>query len=309
MYHELGKSAEEFEAVTDEEVEHFKKSGAIAAKILNFGKDLIKKGAKPLDILDRVEEKIKQMNALPAFPPQISLNDTAAHNCPDDGDGTVLDDDVVKIDVGVHLDGYVSDNALTVDLSGKYSELLKANKEALDAALKLAVPGTQIGVIGKTVQEILQSYGYSPVKNLSGHGIGQYKIHTRPSIPNIDTGDKTELEVGMALAIEPFASTGSGVVYESGDATVFMMENRKPVRDMITRKVLKQIDGYEDLPFAKKWLTRTFGAGKTNFALRQLLQHEIIHGYPPLVDQQHGIVSQMEKSVIVAEKPIVLTPW
>ncbi len=306
MYHELGKSTKESESVSDKEIELFKKSGKISAEVLEFGKKLIKKGAKPLDILDAVEEKITTMDASCAFPPQMSLNDAAAHSCPDDGDTIVLDDDVVKLDVGVHVDGYVTDNAVTVDLSGKWSELLKANKEALDAALKLMVPGTKIGVIGKTVQEILQSYGYSPVKNLSGHGIGRWEIHTQPSIPNFSTGDTAELTLGMALAVEPFASTGAGIVYESGEAGVFMLERKKPVRDTITRSVLKHIESYNGLPFAKKWLTRAFGA-KSNFALRQLLQHEILHAYPPLVDQQHGVVSQMEKSVIVAEKPVILT--
>jgi len=307
MYHELGKSAKESEHFSEAEIELFKKSGRISAEVLEFGRKLIKKGAKPLDILDAVEQKIKEMDATCAFPPQMSLNDAAAHSCPDDGDKTVLGDDVVKLDLGVHVGGYVTDNAVTVDLSGKWSQLLKANKEALDAALKLAVPGTRVSEIGKTVHDILQSYGYNPVRNLSGHGIGQFQVHTQPSIPNFNTADTAELAAGMALAIEPFASTGSGVVYESGEAGVFALQQKKPIRDMISRNVLKHIEIYNGLPFAKKWLTRAFGSGKTNFALRQLIQHEILHEYLPLVDQQHGIVSQMEKSVVVAEKPIVLT--
>ena len=306
MYHD-SKSDEAAEKFDEQAIALFRKSGKIAAEMLDFGKTFIKKGARPLDVLDKIEDKIKKAGAQCAFPPQISLNDTAAHNCPDVGDTTVFDDDVVKLDVGVHVDGYVSDNAVTIDLSGKYSTLLKANKEALDAALKLAVPGTSIGNIGKTVQEIIQSYGFSPVKNLSGHGIGRYKIHTLPSIPNIATDDKAVLKAGMALAIEPFASTGSGVVYESGEAGVFMLEHRKPVRDLITRHVLKHIEQYKGLPFARKWLTQEFGAGKTNFALRQLIQIGSIHTFPPLVDSKHGIISQMEKSVIVAEKPIIIT--
>ncbi|MBI4153053.1 type II methionyl aminopeptidase [Candidatus Woesearchaeota archaeon] len=307
MYHELGKSTNAAEYFDEEKIKLFQQSGRISAEVLEFGRKLIKKGAKPLDILDAVEQKTKEMDAACAFPPQISLNDAAAHSCPDDGDETVLGDDVVKLDVGVHVNGYVTDNAVTVDLSGKWSQLLKANKEALEAALKLAVPGTRVSDIGKTVQDILQSYGYSPVRNLSGHGIGKFQVHTQPSIPNFNTGDSAELAAGMALAIEPFASTGAGIVYESGEAGVFALEQRKPIRDLISRNVLKHIGSYNGLPFAKKWLTRTFGSGKTNFALRQLIQHEILHEYPPLLDQQHGIVSQMEKSVIVAEKPIILT--
>ncbi|HLC75359.1 MAG TPA: type II methionyl aminopeptidase [Candidatus Nanoarchaeia archaeon] len=307
MYHELGKSEEDSEIADDDMIQKLKKSGNIAAEALDFGKNIIKKGAKPLDILDAVEEFILKNGAHCAFPPQLSVNDTAAHSCPDVGDASVLGDDVVKLDVGVHIDGYLSDNAITVDLSGKWKELLKANSEALQAALKMAVPGTQTGAIGKTIQEIISSYGYSPVRNLSGHGLGRYKVHTRPSIPNVDTGSATLLRAGMVIAIEPFATNGAGVIYESGEAGVFMLAKKKPIRDPISRSVLQFIETYNGLPFARKWLTRQFGVGKTNFALRNLAQQDILRAYPPLVDEQHGVVSQMEKTVLVAEKPVILT--
>ena len=102
----------------------------------------------------------------------------------------------------------------------------------------------------------------------------------------------------MTFAVEPFATTGSGVVGEKGLPTVFMMKNRKPVRSPITREILKQIDTYENLPFAKRWLTQRFGA-KTNFAIKELTQLEIIHNYPPLVEVNNGIVSQAEHSVLI----------
>ena len=242
-----------------------------------------------------------------AFPPQISLNEVAAHNCPDAGDAAILQDQVIKLDVGVAIGGYVTDNALTIDLGGKYTDLVKASREALDAALKLIVPGTPIGQIGKAIQEVIQSYGYSPVRNLSGHGIGQFKVHMSPGIPNFDTGEKNTLKDGMTIAIEPFASTGAGMVYEGGETGVFMFIQKKPVRDLISRSILNDIDQYKGLPFAKKWLTRKHGLGKTNFALKQLTQLNIIRAYPPLIDQKKGIVSQAEESVLVAEKPIFLT--
>ena len=187
--------------------------------------------------------------------------------------------------------------------------MLKADTEALNAALTMATPGTSTGAIGKTVQEILASYGYSAVRNLSGHGLGRYKIHTLPSIPNVDTGAPMKLRKGMVIAIEPFATSGAGVVYESGEAGVYMVETKKSIRDPISRSALSFIEQYKGLPFARKWLTRSLGKGKTNFALRNLEQQDILRGYPPLADEKHGIVSQMEKTVLVAEKPVVLTKW
>jgi methionyl aminopeptidase len=297
----------EMESLSEEALESFKQAGKISAEALQFGKSLIKPGVKVIDVLDKIEEKILSSGAVCAFPAQISFDSVAAHNCPDDGDEAVFEDQLLKLDVGAAINGYVTDNAMTIDLSGKWTDLVKASREALDAVLKIVAPGAAIGEIGRTIQEVIQSYGFSPVRNLSGHGIGRFTVHTSPGIPNINTGDTKVLEEGMTIAIEPFASTGAGAVYESGNAGVFMVKQKKPVRDLMSRNVLKQITSYQGLPFAKKWLTRQFGSGKTNFALRQLLQLDIVREYPPLVDQQKGMVSQAEESVYIAEKPVYLT--
>jgi methionyl aminopeptidase len=184
-----------------EVVKKHQEAGKIAQTCLQYGKSLIVPGASVKEILEKVEQKIHEMGGEPAFPAQISLNATAAHACADFQDETVLSDQVVKIDVGVHRDGYIADNALTVDLSGKYSELLKANREALDAALALVRPGLPISEIGKKVHEIITSYGFSPVRNLSGHGLGHFNVHTKPSIPNFDNGNQNVLEESMVMRL------------------------------------------------------------------------------------------------------------
>ena len=287
-------------------IEKYVKAGKIVSEAITYGKSLIKPGASVLDVLDKVELKIHELGGKPAFPAQISLNDVAAHSCPNIDDKVILKDQVVKLDVGVHIDGYIADTAITIDLSGKYSELLKANKEALEAALKIVKPGTSLSEIGRTIHEIITGYGFSPVRNLSGHGLGHYNIHTKPSVPNFDNKNQNKLEEGMVIAIEPFASTGSGIVQESSPATVFTLRNDSGVRDPITRNILLEIKTYKGLPFAKRWLERKFGVPKTNFALRQLITKGCLEEHPPLVDKG-GIVSQAEHSVIVLDKPIVFT--
>lgn len=281
--------------------EKLTKAGKIAAQALEFAKSLVKPGVKLVEVCDKTEEKIKQLGGKLAFPVQISLNDTAAHFCPDQDDETVFKDQLVSIDVGVHIDGFIGDNALTIDLSGENKDLVKASREALDNAIKIVKPGIRISEIGKVIHETITKYGFSPVRNLSGHGLGEYGIHTKPSIPNYDNGDSTELKDGDVIAIEPFASKGAGIVYESGNATVFQLNIKKPVRNMITRQILKEIETYKDLPFCKRWLERKFGTAKTNFALRELRNQEMIREYPPLVDQNHGLVSQAEHSLIVTK--------
>ena len=291
----------------EETLQKYLQAGKIAAEALQYGKSLIKPDQKIIEILDKVEAKIVELGGEPAFPSQISLNEFAAHSCSDLNDQTILTDQVVKLDVGVHIDGFIGDNALTVDLSGQYTDLVKASKEALAAALKVVGPGVPLGDIGKAIHEVITSYGYAPVKNLSGHGLGEYNIHTAPSIPNFDNGNQTELEEGQVIAIEPFASTGAGIVQESSPATVFTLTDERPVRDPITRNILQEIRKYKGLPFAKRWLERKFTPPKTNFALRTLIRNDSLRQHPPLVDQTRGIISQAEHSVIIGEDNVFFT--
>ena len=290
-----------------ETIEKYVQAGKIAADALAYGKSLIKSGAKVIDVLDKVEERIIAAGGGLAFPAQISLNEVAAHYCSALNDATILNQQLVKLDVGVEIDGYIADCALTVDLSGKNARLVEASEKALAAALKIVKPGVSLGEIGKVIQETITSYGFAPIKNLGGHGLDQYNIHSHPSIPNFDNGNKNVLEEGMVIAIEPFASTGAGVVQESSPATVFHLVEERGIRDPITRNVLREIKSYKGLPFTSRWLERKFGAAKTAFALRQLLNFNCLYDHPPLIDQNRGLVSQAEHSVIVLEKPIVFT--
>lgn len=284
----------------------WKKASKIAAEALAYGKPLIKKGASFTAVSDKIEKKIKELGAEPAFPVQMSLNEVAAHFTTDVNEDIEFKDELVNLDVGVHVDGCIGDNALTVDLSGNHSDLVKASKEALQNALKVIQIGTTLGDIGKAIQEAIQSYDFSPIKNLSGHGLDLYNIHSPPTIPNFDTGDKTELKKGMIIAIEPFATDGAGVIYESSNATIFSLVNPKPVRSQITRRVLQKIIEYKNLPFCTRWLSK-FSIGQVKFALRDLKNVGAVKDYPPLIDKNKGMVSQAEHTLLIEDKVEVLT--
>ncbi|PIN80459.1 type II methionyl aminopeptidase [Candidatus Woesearchaeota archaeon CG10_big_fil_rev_8_21_14_0_10_32_9] len=289
-----------------EELDSFVLAGRIACDALDFGEKLIKPGQSMILILDQIEEFIKSQGAELAFPPQISLNNVAAHFCPDQEDVLLKEGDVVKLDVGTSINGYIADTARTIDL-GNNTELVNASKDALAQALKLIRPGVQIGELGKTIQETIMSHGFSPIRNLSGHGVGRYRIHGAPTIPNVETGDITELKENQTIAIEPFATTGAGIVYESGVSTIFTLRYEKPVRSPMARQVLQEIKKYNGLPFASRWLTKKFGVAKTSIALRELSQLGMLDAHPPLLDKAQGLVSQAEHSVIVKDKAIIYT--
>ncbi|MBW2997164.1 type II methionyl aminopeptidase [Candidatus Woesearchaeota archaeon] len=292
----------------EETLNKYLEAGKIAGQALEFGKGLVKPGVKILDIAEKIEAKIVELGGQPAFPVNISFNDTAAHYTPLPNDETVLSDQIVKLDVGVHVDGFVGgDTAATIDLSGKYSDLVKASREALNAALKVIQVGTTLGEIGKEIEDAITSLGLKPVRNLSGHGIGEWSVHNIPSIPNYDTGEKAALKEGMTIAIEPFASDGVGLIQDKGIPYIHSLSGKKPVRNIVTRQIMKKLSGYNGLPFATRWLTKDFPLFKVNFALKELNQLEILKSYPPLVERTNAMVSQAEHSVYVGDKVIVMT--
>ena len=291
-----------------DEIEKYTQAGKIAAEALDYGKKLVKRGSLMVDVLDKIEQNVLDLGAGLAFPAQISCNHIAAHYCPEEDDKTAFSEQLVCLDVGVHVDGFIGDTAATIDLSGKYGNLIKAAEDALSNAIKIIEVGTTLGEIGKTIQETIQKYGFAPVRNLSGHGLGKYEVHTKPSIPNFDNKDKTKIEKGMVFAVEPFASTGAGVVQDSGNATVFELTAKRPVRSPTTRQVLQEIESYNGLPFTTRWLTRKFGA-RAKLALREMGQLGMLYAHPPLADKDKGIISQAEHTILIDNegKAIILT--
>jgi methionyl aminopeptidase len=291
-----------------ENLEDWRKAGKIAAEALDYGKGLIKKGASLLEVSDKIENKISKLGGKPAFPVQISCDYFAAHYCADPDEKTIFKNQVVCLDIGVHINGAIGDNATTVDLSGEHQDLIKAVKEALKAAEKVLKIGVQVNQIGKVIQETIQSFDLSPIKNLSGHGLELYNIHTKPTVPNFDNGNKEKLKKGQVVAIEPFATNGVGMIYEGERANCFALTKAKPVRSPFAREILNFIaEEYQTLPFTTRWLSKKFGLGKTNLALKELVNKGIVDKFPPLPEKNKGLVAQEEKTFLIDEKIEVLT--
>ena len=287
----------------EEELKKWREAGRIAAEALKYGQSLIKKGAVIREVCDAVDRKIVELGAKPAWPTQVALNHVAAHYTPDFDDNTTFDDEMVCIDVGAHIDGFIGDCALTVDLSGKHENFLKAVQEALKAALATAKAGVEVREIGKVICEKIESFGLNPIRNLGGHGISEYEIHDDPRIPNFDDGSTAKLEKGKIYAIEPFATDGQGLVKESERTNLFTLIEAKPVRSQFAREILRAIeDNFDGLPFARRWLIERFGIGKTQLALKELERIDCLEKHPPLVEQTKGLVAQWEKTFYINDK-------
>jgi len=291
-----------------EDLDKWRKAGKIASESLKYGVSLVKNGANIREVCDKIDQKIIELGALPAWPTQVGLDSVAAHFTPEHDDDSVFDNNVVCLDVGAHIDGCVGDNAATVDLSGKYTELLKASEDALNSAIKVIKPGVTLGEIGRAIQQTIVKRGFLPIRNLSGHGIAPYVIHDSPSIPNFDNGDAETLHDGQIIAIEPFATNGAGMIYEAQQGNIFSLVGVKPVRSQFAREILNFIqENYKNLPFTTRWLSKKFGIGKANFAMNELMRLGMLHAHPPLIEKDKGMVAVFEHTILVKDVPEVLT--
>ena len=293
-----------------ETVDKILKAGKIAAQVRREGaKKLSVPGTSYLEVMDYCEDKIKTMGGQIAWA-QMAVNDTAAHFCPKEGDKSVSEEgQLIKIDVGVHIDGYIADNAMSVEVgnSNKHKDMIKAAKNGLKAAIKLVEPGRQLWELGEAQYSEAEALGFTTVKNLSGHKIEQYVVHAGVSIPSFNNNDKTELQEDWQIAIEPFVTDGQGLIKEKGESTIFMQRKDGGVRSPYAKKVLQEIKPYNGMPFTTRWLTRKFGKGTTSLGLRELQKNGLVNSYPPLVEVSGEMVSQFEHSMIVGKKPKVYT--
>ncbi|MFC2174440.1 type II methionyl aminopeptidase [archaeon] len=277
--------------------EDYRKAGKVAREALEKGAKKVKVGASLLKLAEEIEKDILDKADGLAFPVNISLNNQAAHYTPGVNDEAVFGKDVVKLDVGAHANGYIGDTALTVDLTGENGKLVEASEKALEEVIAAIKPGANTGDLGKLVQETIEGYGFKPIMNLGGHVLGQWMLHSGLTVPNVaSTG--FDLEEGMAIAIEPFASAGRGRVTEDRRVEIFALNSPGAVRNADARKVIAfAAENYEHFPFAERHLAGACSGLKLKIALREIVSKEIFTSYPILSD--NGLVSQAEKTVIV----------
>jgi methionyl aminopeptidase len=280
-----------------EMLEKYRKAGRILAEVLQEARPKVEIGSSLLEVAEFVEEAIRSKGAMPAFPCNISLDRNAAHYTPPPGDKSTFAENMIKLDVGVHVDGYVADAAITIDLGG-HPDLVEASEAALKAALEIVAPGVSTGRIGATIEETITSYGYKPVSNLTGHGLSRYEAHDEPALPNKAMNTGITLKAGDVIAIEPFATNGSGRISEAPINEIYGFSASRPVRMPQARVLMKEIqECYKTLPFARRWLK----GERAEYALMQLLRNGSVHRYPVLWEVEGALVSQAEHTVVIFE--------
>jgi len=284
--------------------EKYEKARSISDSVVLFTKPLVKENTLALNVAEKIENKIKELGGAPAFPVNISINENAAHYTPDINDSLRFkENDLVKIDIGVHVDGYIWDRAFTICIGKKTHPLIEAAERALKEAMKLIEPGVKIFEISEVVESTLEGLGFNPVRNLCGHGLDQYNQHARFSIPNGRNNIQDELQPNQALAMEVFSTDGVGWIKDSTPVLIFGYVQDKPVRLLEARQILQAAKtDFNKLPFAKRWLTKLklpISPFKIDMALKQLLDVEALREFPVLREESGGLVAQAEETIIL----------
>ena len=295
--------------MNSEEILKWKEAGKLARNALNFGKTLIQDGELMLDVTENIENFVIEKKGRLAFPTNIAVNNVGAHWTPSTKSKEIFHTgDVVKLDVGVHIDGYIGDNALTVEIGNdKYKKMIEASREALNAAIEIASPGVNVGIIGHAVQDTIEGYGYRPIANLTGHGIKRYNLHSGISIPSVRERGGPVLRSGDIVAIEPFVTDGVGRVGGKRNSNIYHLKQVRKIKDEKAAELMVEIqERYHGLPFAERWLHSI--QDNATKSLQKLMRAGVVSYYPILDELGKGIVTQSEHTVMITKSGIeVLT--
>ena len=287
--------------MTPEEIEKYKQAGKIAGSLRKFLRGYVKGGMLLTEIVKTIKDKIEDSGAICAFPPTLSIDDIAAHYSPAPNDETKASG-IIKVDFGVCVDGYIADTAITLDLTedNRHKELVEASEIALDNALKMINGNVTLNDIGRNVQESIESKGFSPIINLSGHSLDRWNVHAGITIPNYANGNNNKLQPG-AYAIEPFATDGKGMIQAGGVGNIYELTNVKNPRSPKAREILKFIqDKYKTLPFSLAEIQDKFGP-MSRLAINELVKQDSLHSHTTLVEKGNGFVSQAEHTFLITD--------
>ena len=288
--------------MTPEEIENYRKAGKLLAEVREQMRPLVKPDISLLELAETAERLIAEKGAKPAFPCNISVNEVAAHYSPPMDDSAVVNSgDMVKVDIGAHVDGYIADTAFTV-ATGEKAEMVTVVEKALEAAIAAVKPGIDVGEIGKVVEETITAAGFKPIRNLTGHSLERWDLHSGLTIPNVKETMGQVLKAGDVLAIEPFVTDGAGFVEDQKSLYIFRYLRDVPTRLRMSRELLRDVKrDYNTLPFAERWLAKRMSKLRLELTLRELVGIGAFWPYYVLAERAKGKVAQAEHTVIVTE--------
>jgi methionyl aminopeptidase len=293
------------------QIDDYVKAGKIASEVRELARAKDWTGKTLYEICETVESEIKSRGGKCAFPVNASLNEFAAHYTAEPDDPKVLSNtDLIKIDLGVQINGFIADTAVTISYDPEFEMLVDAAEEALKNAMAMVKVGTKASDIGRTIEKTVKQYGFLPIANLSGHSLEQYTIHAGKSIPNIWSIGSFSLSSKETYACEPFVTTskGLGFVREGKIRNIFGLISRKKIKNDAANKLLDYIwENFNTLPFALRWITKEWNQKEAAPLLDELIKNKIVRAYPVLIEANEQRVAQAEHTFIPTETGAIVT--
>jgi len=290
-------------SVPEEEMQKLLQAGKIAREVREEMQRTVKEGMPIIDVCEKVENLIREKGGKPAFPCNVSVNEIAAHYTSPPNDKQVIpENSLVKVDIGVHVDGYIADTATTICFNPEYSDMVNTAEEALETAVETLRPGLSVTRFGSTMQKVIKTRGYKPVSNLTGHLIRRYVIHAGKSLPNAFNLSTSRVKEGEVYGVEPFVTTAdaAGRVEDMPEAYIFRYMKDKSLKDPYAKQILKYIkNNFRTLPFTERWLTKFASNSHYRSAYSELLSSKALLSYPVFVESSRNLVAQAEYTVLI----------
>jgi methionyl aminopeptidase len=290
--------------------EQYFQAGKITRGLRQWVRESFGPGSGLLEIAEKIEAEIVRQGGQPAFPTGLGVNDVTAHYAPQaDDTGKIQEDDVVKIDFGVTVEGYVADTSVTITQNANYQHLLEATERSLQAAIDTAKRDRRIGEIGRAIEATAKAEGFRTINNLSGHTLEQYVVHAGKSIPNLYAPGQPMLNKGDVFAIEPFLTLpdAAGYVIEGTQTNIFSIVVRKRTGNRELDDLMDKIwEARKTLPFSPRWFDQGYKKGRLLQLLGELEKRRLVRSYPTLVEASGKPVAQFEHTMTIADEGLVI---
>lgn len=292
-------------------MEKYRQAGLIAFQSIKYAEEIAKEGMKVIELCEEVESKIQKLNGRPAFPCNVSQNSEAAHySAALDDQKKIEPGSVLKIDIGVHVDGYIADTATTISFSPSDQQMVTLNNQLLEEAIRAIKAGESISVVSDIIEPKAHRSGYKPIANLAGHQLDVYIVHAGISVPNVKEPINGSFKEDAAYAIEPFLVpyNSRGWVVNGAGGNIFRLITRKRSKNLLLDQMVDYIwENFKTLPFSPRWLLKDFGENLVQRQLSEMLSKKLIMQYPVLVEASGAKVSQFEHTVYVRKDGVLVT--
>ena len=294
----------------EETLEKFRLSGKILRETREEIRNFVREDMPIIEVCEKAEKTIMDKGGKPAFPCNVSINEIAAHyTSPPNDNRRIPRKSIVKVDIGVHVDGYLTDTAVTICFNPEYKSLVDTAEQALKTAINSIHPEMSTSKLGAIIEKTIKSHGFKPISNLTGHQVGRYLVHAGTSLPNVAQLSFSKIKLGEVYAIEPFVTLPDAVgrVEDGEEATIFRFLKSKSLKNPYSKQLLKHIEeNFRTLPFAERWLQGIVPKEHYREAFRELLSSKALMGYPIFVEVSRKPVAQAEHTVLIVEDGCVI---